>query len=296
MPEKIWAARRDISQYMPIPIVLVNLALALTVGILLLIRTPAVSAEPPHRINPMRFAEISTTSESASIPAASSTDSINVPILVFHVVRPAYESDSPAVRAIAQTPEVFDAELEYIQNAGYHVISFSELEAYFRDAAPLPPKPMIISFDDGWRNQFVYAFPILQKHGMIATFFVFTNAIGKRGFLSWDNLQTLRDAGMTIGSHSLSHPYLTKIRNIGELTNEIVGSKLLLEAKLGVAINEFAYPFGQYNDAIVAIVRKAGYKSARGDLYSVGQSKDRIYTLAAINTPTTVAALAKKFP
>ena len=210
---------------------------------------------------------------------------------------PRYPSDSKAVRALAHTPEVFDAEMKYLDDVGYHVISFHELENYFKNGTALPARPIIISFDDGWGDQFMYAFPILEKYHYPATFFVFTNPIGTKGFMTWDQLRTMQKAGMTIGSHSRSHPYLTRIADPKKLWNEINGSKQALERQLGVTVNEFAYPFGQYNADIVAATVQAGYLSARGDRYYRGeQTADRLYELDALNAPTTLALFARMFP
>ena len=129
------------------------------------------------------YAEVSTTSTQDMMIIASSSRKINLPILVYHIVRPSYPSDSAAVRALALTPEVFDAEMDYLETAGYHIVQFSDLEHYFDDGKPLPANPIILSFDDGWGDQFTYAFPILQKYHYTATFFVFTNSIGRPGFL-----------------------------------------------------------------------------------------------------------------
>ncbi len=242
-----------------------------------------------------RYAEVATTSGEMPAAMASSTMSINVPILVYHIVRPAYPDDSRAVRALALTPETFDAQMMYLARAGYHVISFAALEDYFKRHIALPEKPVILSFDDGWKDQFTYAFPLLVKNKYPATFFIFTNSIGRHGFISWEDLQIMQSAGMTIGSHSLSHPYLTRVAT-STLWGEINDSKRILEQHLGVSVNEFAYPFGNYNPAIIAIVKKAGYRSARGDYESGEQSPDRLYQLSALNAPTTTALFEKKFP
>ncbi|MHB8860328.1 MAG: polysaccharide deacetylase family protein [Minisyncoccota bacterium] len=245
-------------------------------------------SEKPSAGNPLFYAEISTTSPPLAVPAAAPGKKIQLPILVYHIVRPSYPSDSAAVRAIAVTPETFDAQMNYLKSVGYHVVQFSDLENHFASGAPLPPHPVILSFDDGWSDQFKYAFPILQKYQYPATFFVFTNAIGRKGFLTWDDLHTLVASGMRVGDHTRSHPYLTSVRNASALWDEIDGSKLLLEKKLGSPVDEFAYPFGRYDPAIISLVRKAGYKSARGDYYSGEQSDSLLFDLSAINVPTTI--------
>lgn len=256
----------------------------------------SATARPLRIPGETRSAEISMSASPAP-SAASTTPRVLLPILVYHIVRPNYPNDSAAVRALALTPGVFDAELAHLKDAGYHVVGFPDLEAYFASSTPLPRKPVVLSFDDGWYDQFRYAFPILEKHQDTATFFVFTNAVGRRKFLSWDDLRALVAAGMTIGDHTRSHPYLPQITDPQHLRDEIEGSKRLLENELGVPVTEFAYPFGQYNRALMALVKKAGFKSARADYWNGGvQSLDRLYALAALNAPTTTAAFDRQFP
>lgn len=261
----------------------------------------SIAISPLHHASPVTpneaaYAELPSTA-TRSAPIATSTAGINVPILVYHIVRPSYPGDDTAVRAIALTPETFDAELSHLQSAGYHIIGFRNLEAYFASSTPLPTKPVILSFDDGWRDQFQYAFPLLEKYHDKATFFIFTNAIGHRGFVTWSDLHTLVATGMMIGDHSRTHPYLTKITDPGKLRDEIVGSQRILEQGLGVPITEFAYPFGQYNPTIITLLKQAGFKSARGDYWSGNlQSADRLYELSALNAPTTTAAFDARFP
>jgi len=261
-------------------------------GTFLLVRAYGEAIETSFRNGEAFFAETPQTP-----PAASSTaERIRVPILVYHIIRPSYPSDSPAVKSLAQTPEVFDAQMQYLADAGYRVIPFSALENNLKDGAPLPPHPIVISLDDGWSDQFTYAFPLLKKYQYPATFFVFTNPIGSRGFLTWEELRTLRDAGMTIGAHTRSHPFLTKITDPAILWREIAGSKQTLEKNLGITVNEFAYPFGRYDAAIVAMVEKAGYTAARGDYLTKKELPNPLYELGALNAPTTVDLFARKFP
>jgi peptidoglycan/xylan/chitin deacetylase (PgdA/CDA1 family) len=227
----------------------------------------------------------------------SATKTVILPILVYHIVRPSRASDSPAVRAMALTPETFDAQLAHLNISGYHVVGFRDLEKYFSSGTSLPAKPVIISFDDGWADQYKYAVPILEKYHDTATFFVYTNAIDHRGFLSWQDLNNLIANGMTIGDHSRSHPHLANIANSQRLWDEIYGSKNTLEKKLLVSITEFAYPFGQHNHATIEVVRKAGFLVARGDVWrGNAQSANRLYELSARNAPTTIPEFERDFP
>jgi peptidoglycan/xylan/chitin deacetylase (PgdA/CDA1 family) len=154
----------------------------------------------------------------------------------------------------------------------------------------------VITFDDGWRNQFVYGFPIIEKYHYPATYFVFTDAVNKRGFMTWDNLRVLLDAGMSIGSHTRTHPFLTQVSDEKQLEQEIVESRHILEHKLHIRVDDFAYPFGQFNQHTVALVKRAGYASARGDFYSGKQSLAKLYGLSAMNVPTTLERFVQVFP
>lgn len=273
--------------------------LGLAVGAVALIGTTSFLLSPKpvpplsalFRNGETRYAEVATTTPTLS-PAATST----VPIVVYHIVRPAYPDDSDAVKGLAHTPEVFDAQMRYLSEAGYHVVSMRALASHVRNGTALPDNPLVITFDDGWRDQFEYAFPILEKYHYTATFFVFTNPIGTRGFLTWEDLATLRDAGMTIGSHSLSHPFLTTLTDSEKLWREIEVSKKRLERNLHIHVTEFAYPFGYYNPEIVALVARAGYTSARGDVSKEEQTANDLYTLGALNAPVSLAGFMRAFP
>jgi hypothetical protein len=129
--------------------------------------------------------------------------SVDLPILVYHHVRPGSTS------ALFVSPEEFDKQLKYLQDNGFHTISFGDLADSLEKGKPLPPRPVIISLDDGWENQFEYGFPILQKYHDTATFFVVTNYLDQGNFLTTEQLKMLVAAGMTIGCHTRSHPNLT---------------------------------------------------------------------------------------
>jgi|CXWL01.1.fsa_nt_gi peptidoglycan/xylan/chitin deacetylase (PgdA/CDA1 family) len=285
------------SRRVKITLILIGIATIIG-GAFFFSRASAETMWAKFRNSQVFYAEIPQRAPQPASAIATPVTNMKIPILVYHIVRPSYPTDSKGVRALAQTPEVFDAQMQYLADAGYHVISFTALEKYYLEDAPLPTRPIVISFDDGWSDQFKYAFPILQKHHYTATFFVFTNPIGRRGFLSWDNLQTLVAAGMTIGSHTLSHPFLNKVTDPNILWSEINASKNVLEKNLGITITEFAYPFGQYNASTTELVKRAGYSSARGDYVMQGakQTVEQLYTLSALNAPTTLELFVRTFP
>lgn len=214
--------------------------------------------------------------------AVSSSAPVAVPIVVYHLVRPVRPRDTPATKEYSVDPQVFDDEMQYVHDAGYSVVSFASLEDYFDDGTPLPPRPVIISFDDGYEDQYANALPELEKLHFNATFFIPTDYIGGRGRLTWDQVRQIAAAGMTIGAHSRSHPDLAKIADVEVLWNEIYGSKRIIEYEIGTTTDEFAYPYGAYDPLVVQLVKEAGYKSARGFSEGIIHASSSVYTLTTV--------------
>lgn len=210
---------------------------------------------------------------------------IGVPILVYHNITPDWAHESVMEKRFSVTPDMLDKQFQYLKDNGYTAVGFDAISDYFASGKALPSKPVIITFDDGWHPQYVYAFPLLKKYGFTATFFVFSNAIDYRHYMTTAELREMAAAGMTIGGHSRSHPYLGKITDQAALEKEIVQSKKVIEDVIGARVDFFAYPFGQYNDHIIEMVKSAGYKAARGLGFGAIQSQSNIYTLKAMLVP-----------
>ena len=219
---------------------------------------------------------------------------VNVPILVYHSIRPPFAGETDAIKKTTITPDNFEAEMKYLQKAGYRVIPFGDLERYLDKRVSLPPQSIIISFDDCWEDQFTFAFPILKKYRYTATFFIVTNYIDHRDFLTWNQVRQLSSAGMTIGSHSRSHPFLDQIGDPNRLESEIGESKQIIEQHLGRPLYEFAYPYGAFDQRVIALVKKMGYSSARADYPGIWHSNNDRYCLSAINAPNNPIAFRKR--
>lgn len=219
-----------------------------------------------------------------------SGQAITVPIIVYHSVRPNYPGQTAAIKRYTTEPDVFEKELIYLKNKNYHTISFNEVLEYFDSGKPLPSKSVILTFDDGWENQYVYAFPLLKKYGFTGTFFIFTNAVGHKHFMTWDQIKELDAAGMTIGGHTKTHPYLTKITDPQKLTNEISGGKKIIEEHLGKTIQTFAYPFGFYNNTVVQAVKDAGYRIGRTSSAGINHTQKDLLTLKCLYDQNSVLA------
>lgn len=215
-------------------------------------RLHAIGVRPKPRTEP---APAPVPREEARRPSE-----IAVPVLVYHNIRPA--KGAPAARPYDVTPEELDAQLGILATEGFTPITVSAAVDALR-GAPLPEKPVIITFDDGRADQYENAVPLLQKRGFVATFYVFTNAIDRPGYLTREQIVALIAQGHEIGSHAVYHPYLTKSDDAA-LKEELERSKATLEEVTGRPVRAFAYPFGLTDARVIAATGAAGYDSARG--------------------------------
>lgn len=219
--------------------------------------------------------------------------SVALPVIVYHGVRPNYLGETAEIKRYTVEPVTLDNELAYLRDNNYHVVSLVALSKYFDEGVPLPTKPIVLTFDDGWKNQYTYAFPLLKKYGFTATFFIFTSAVGHKNFMSWDEIREMDTAGMTIGGHTRTHPYLTKITDPQILEKEISGGKEVIESHIGHKIEVFAYPFGLYNATTTKAVRKAGYRIARTSKPGLWHTNKSLIELTALYDQNSSSLFSK---
>ena len=186
--------------------------------------------------------------------------SIVVPILMYHRVGP-LNSRAPAITNALTVPSaVFAAQMRWLRAADFHAISQRRLFDALEYGARLPSSPMLITFDDGYRDVLWNAAPLLARLHMPATAYVITSRIsdGDPSFLTWPELRILQARGFDIGSHTVHHlelPHLSPYQAFYEL----VASRRALERHLGHPVQWFAYPAGAEDAAVLPLVRHAGY-------------------------------------
>jgi peptidoglycan/xylan/chitin deacetylase (PgdA/CDA1 family) len=224
--------------------------------------------------------------------AGSAATGIPLPILAYHQIRARTNQSTEATR-LTVTPRNFARQMQCLAANGYHSISLTELTAYLREGRPLPARPVVLTFDDAWREQYDEALPVLRKSGFTATFFVVTDYVGHPGFMSWEQLRRLARAGMSIGSHSHSHADLVQVTDDNLLRDELVLSKAIIERKTGRKAEVFAYPYGSYDDRTIAAVERAGYVAARADRPGSVQMRSDLFALGAVNAPNDLADFEK---
>ena len=175
--------------------------------------------------------------------------------------------------SLAIKPADFEAQMQALKDSGIIVISMTDFLAWRRGEKRIPEKAAIISIDDGYLSGYNVAWPILKKFGYPLTMFIYTDYVKggpKSGgqSISWDQLAEMRDAGVDIEGHTVSHSSLnarkgkTDEQYLAWLKSEIVGSKEMLEKNLGIQIKAFAYPYGLHNQTVRDVVKEAGYEAA----------------------------------
>ncbi len=163
---------------------------------------------------------------------------------------------------------VFERQMEFLHQNGYQPVSIDRLVDYLNMKRELPPKAVVITFDNGWRSVYKIAYPILKKYRFPATVFIYTNFIGAPKALTWQQLREMSAHGISIQSQTLSLPNLTRLApdarlqdHIMTLERELGQSKALIQKNIGKPCNYLAYPFGKTNDLVIAMAKKFGYRA-----------------------------------
>ena len=178
-----------------------------------------------------------------------------MPILTYHHL------DVPQAGQYSVASAQFARQMHWLADHGYQTITPDTLLAAAAGTGPLPNHPVLITFDDNYREPYDRALPILKKHGFTATFFIMTVTIGKRFFMKADEIRALEHDGFTIGGHTWNHPIMTKLTD-DQLQQELDQSTADLAAVLGHRPVYFAYPDGVYDARVAAAVQAAGYRAA----------------------------------
>ena len=233
--------------------------------------SPTLIAIPTQTLFPTETATVFSSPTLTSTETVTSTptptpvpqwvmqgpNEVVVPILLYH-----HLGIPPGESPYYVSPYEFERHMYLLRDWGYQTISVELLVRAIKQGVELPPKPIILTFDDGGESTFTNALPILQKYGFTGTAYIVHNYVGIGGHMNADQIRGLYAAGWEIGSHSISHVDLT-VRTDRQ-KDEIVDSRIKLQRMLGVPILTFAYPFGAYNTDSVHYAHFAGYIGAVG--------------------------------
>lgn len=181
-----------------------------------------------------------------------------IPVLNYHQINDTEKN------ALTVNTEQFEAQMKYLSENGYTAITPADMLDAWENGTQLPEKPVIITFDDGYLDNYNHAFPVLEKYQLKATIFLISDYVNTYpNYLTWSAVQDMQQSGLIdFESHTLSHEELTKAPDLDEAKHQLTGSKQAIEWNLGKQVNFIAYPCGEYNDDIEQATKDAGYRAA----------------------------------
>ncbi|HWW67795.1 MAG TPA: polysaccharide deacetylase family protein [Solirubrobacterales bacterium] len=182
-----------------------------------------------------------------------------VPILEYHVLG-APIPNAPYPELFVRRAD-FSRQMDWLDEHGYQAVTLEEVENAWYHGATLPAKPVVLSFDDGYRPQFTFALPELRKHGWPGVL----NLKAEGSDLYTSNVEAMIRAGWELAAHTIHHLDLTTL-NAEQLKEEVAGSRAILRRKYGVPVEDFCYPAGRFNETVIAAVKAAGYVGATTEI------------------------------
>lgn len=254
---------------------------------------PTATGAPTATAN----APVPASAASATVPPTPRGTTV-IPILMYHYVRVVADKTDTIGINLSVTPANFAAQMQYLADNGYTTLTMSEVHAILAGTMPLPPKPIALTFDDGYRDFYTAAWSVLKRHNFKATNYVVTGMIGMEPYMTWAMLQELDATGQVeLGAHTRNHLDLRAL-NKDKRWDEIVGSKAILEQGLGHPVTSFCYPAGFYNADTIADVKRAGFLTAVTTAYGVKQNPQNPWEMprVRVNGPDSVATWASKLP
>jgi len=205
------------------------------------------------------------------VPTGAQT--LTMPILMYHYVRtpPSMFADLMGYK-LSVSPEDFNAQMDWLAVNRYHPVDFNDMRAYFAGTTPLPSKPVVITFDDGYQDLYHNAFPILAAHRFKAVAYIVSSFVGQPRYVTKDQILEMDRAGIQIASHTVDHPNLAR-SSFGSTMYQLVESKRWLEQLVGHPVVDFAYPSGKASAAVVTALGIAGYDTATTEQVSLSHSR-----------------------
>lgn len=196
-----------------------------------------------------------------------------LPVLLYHYVEIVTDERDTIRKSLSITPATFESQIATLKANGFTPITFNILSSYFEGSTSLPAKPIILSFDDGYRDFYTDVFPILIRNQIPAVLFVTSGFLDytKNYLTTAQLLEIAKSPLVEIDAHSVTHQDLTFVM-MQQARDEIVKSKKQLEALIDRPVEHFAYPFGAYNEILMQEIQDAGYKTASSVDYGILQS------------------------
>lgn len=254
---------------------------------------PSVGKASPSNPTPVDIKPEPSTTVTVATYVPKASKKVSIPVLNYHSV-----TIDPG-NIVVISPEKLAEQMAYLHDQGYTPLT---LEAFIRllegDNFEHPPKkPVLLTFDDGYIDNYEQAMPILAKYGFPATLFVSPGMTEHDGYLNWEQIKKLQTAGWDIQPHGMSHPHLPKL-SAEEQAYEIVEARKQIEAQLGTTADIFCYPFGEFNQTTLKLLNQHGFRYAFTIQQGMATNQQQPFQLKRIfvNGEESLKAFAAKLP
>lgn len=209
------------------------------------------------------------------------------PVIMYHSINP--KSDEVMYRLIV-SPQLFEKQMQFLKSHRYNVVDLETIGRMIRDKKRVPFKTVAVTFDDGFRDNYTYAYPVLKRLGIPATIFLIYDEVGRpqNDRLNWDQIKEMQESGLiTFGSHTFGAVPLVDISSETELRRQIIDSKKMFEDKLKMPVNTFCYVGGMFTAHIKDLVKEAGYRYAVSTALGRRFSNQDIYAIKRVRVSET---------
>lgn len=211
-----------------------------------------------------------------------------IPVLMYHEI-----GDKPNGNYLRYAD--FEAQMRWLAENGYQTVTLEEVYRHLNDFTPLPPKPVVLTFDDGYRSFYTAAVPVLKRNRFRATVFIITGLVDHPEHMTWEQIKELPTMGMEVGAHTVTHSDLRQMTG-AKLRWELAESKRILEERIGLVVRFFCYPTGRYNQETPEVVKAVGYLGAVTTEYGPVTPKQSpfLWSRIRISRGDTVALMVRK--
>ena len=196
---------------------------------------------------------------------------VRVPILEYHYIRVNPDPRDRLGFNLSVTPGDFVQQMDWLRASGYHPIDLADLRAYFQEQRPLPSRPVVLTFDDGYDDFYTAAFPVLQAHEFKAVSYVVPGFLDHPRYMTTEQVRTVDRGGVEVAAHTMHHVDLTRA-SPPQVALEIQGSRSALEQIVGHPVLDFCYPSGKFDNAVLSATEHAGFLSATTEVPGTGHA------------------------
>ena len=204
---------------------------------------------------------------------------LKVPVLMYHHIQPEFDASKLGQTSLTVDNQIFAIQMQYLSQNGYTPIWASDLALALINKSSLPGKPIVITMDDGYEDNYIYALPVLRQYGFKANIMLATGLMGNKDMLSWDHVKTLKDSGLIyFTNHTWSH-YAVNRGSQQTIEAEIDTGANQIQSYTGQTVNMFTYPYGAYNDNAITTLVKKGYLGAFSEIPGQYQCDSFLMTL-----------------